>query len=225
VEFEYFAKAFPPESDKSNGLAENGDQWCATTSAGRCILGHRRRGSRATRWRLGVTIALDGPARPFLAMNDYYLLSYDCHKNFMTRIQEIFEDIVQNKRVMSSPNMPDLIYEKAVKKKKFYKNLVIYDVHRRRFSVTDYELTSVYRDPWNLWGLIGERQYYYRFVTAAPTQLTFEQARDEIVEHIWSHRWVGQTGGTKDHFRTLQATKKNMEELIEGIAFYGKWPF
>jgi hypothetical protein len=160
------------------------------------------------------------PLRPYLAMNRYYICRFD-----LPWIENLIGAIKGNNKYDRYADGRDLIYEDSLTNGRATSDATIIDINCMKFPVIGLVKKGIERDIFNLFGLIGKRRYYFTFLVGEPEQLSFEQARNEIVDHICSHRWVGQTGGTPAHFRKLQASKKNMAELIDGIAFYGKWPF
>jgi hypothetical protein len=153
-------------------------------------------------------------------MNHYYICRFG-----LPWIKNLIGAIKRNNKYNRYAGNRDLIFEDSLKMGRAALDASIIDINCMKFPITGLVTKGIERDIFNLFGLIGKRRYYFEFVTGEPKQLTFEQARSEIVEHICSHRWVGQTGGTPAHFRKLQASKENMAELIEGISFYGKWVF
>jgi hypothetical protein len=65
-----------------------------------------------------------------------------------------------------------------------------------------------------------------KYVYGPPIQLTFNEARAEIVELICSRKWYGQTGGNERHFRETRSQCKDMRDFLigeYGVGFYGHW--
>jgi hypothetical protein len=174
---------------------------------------------------MGMTLPFERPQRPYCAIAPKYILVFEKYKNCRMRAKEILEAMLDPKKIMPSPNLRYKIFEDKLKKKDLFSNTNIIDINCRKFPVTGISIKGYERDIFNLFGLIGKRRYYFEYDVGEPVQLTFEEAREEIIEHICSHRWVGQTGGSHAHFRKLHGSKKNMAELMENISFYGKWPF
>ena len=165
------------------------------------------------------------PERPYFAISPKYIVIFPAHKNWKVRIKEEIEHTLGKSKIMPSPNLRYKIFEDKLKKKDLVSNTNIIDINCQKFPVTGISTKGYERDIFNLFGLIGKRRYYFEYDVGEPVQLTFEEAREEIIEHICSHRWVGQTGGSHVHFRKLHGSKKNMAELMENISFYGKWPY
>jgi hypothetical protein len=158
---------------------------------------------------MGMKIrSLVNPQIPFLVLNEQYIMRFD------------------GRRVSS-----EAIRGFAFDDGRFKKDAMVYDVDCRKFPVT-----GAVKQGWSM-GFKGlhallnvfypppKRFYNFEFLVGEPEQLTFEQAREEIIEHICRRRWANQMGKTPDILRKDYAAKATMAELIEGIGFLGKDPF
>ncbi|HVR89832.1 MAG TPA: hypothetical protein VHG29_01905 [Novosphingobium sp.] len=105
------------------------------------------------------------------------------------------------------------------------------DVKCRKFPVLDVILI---RRSWNpfTWPfhLLCPGKYdseiKVKYIYDEPIQLTFDEARAEIVDLICGRRWHGQTGGNEKSFRESRAQCKDMRDFLVGrygIGFYGRW--
>jgi hypothetical protein len=107
---------------------------------------------------------------------------------------------------------------------KFKKDAAVIDVNCRKFPVLD--VINLGRS-WNPFEWIGKSTIIrVKYVYGDPVQMSFNEARDEIVNLICGRRWHGQTGGSEKHFRETRAACKDMRDFLDGeygISFYGKW--
>jgi hypothetical protein len=112
----------------------------------------------------------------------------------------------------------------AFLKGRFKENAVVIDVNCRKFPVLD--VIKLGRS-WNPFDLIEpDVRIRIKYIYGEPTQLTFDEARDEIVNLICGRRWHGQTGGNEKSFREQRAACKDMRDFLVGkygVGFYGKW--
>jgi hypothetical protein len=153
------------------------------------------------------------PERPFLITNRYYALCYHRYKNPWVRLKEILEDIFGPKKAQSSPNMPDTISEKGIKSGLFYKDAYIYDANFQKFKVHGFSLDGTFRGLWNLWGLVGEKQYYYKFITGYPVQMTFDELKKEVLDHMCETGLYQGGGGGPEIYRQKRENLKTIEEF------------
>ena len=112
----------------------------------------------------------------------------------------------------------------AFLKGKFKEDAVVIDVNCRKFPVLD--VVKLGRS-WNLFDLIEpDGRIRVEYIYGMPIQMTFNEARHEIVELICGKRWHGQTGGNEKSFREQRAACRDMKDFMSGrygIGFYGKW--
>jgi hypothetical protein len=148
----------------------------------------------------------DGPKYPFAIMNRHYILV---------------------------PYKEALFYEvgeRAFERGLFKEDAVVIDVNCRKFPVI--EVIKLRRT----WGLLylfpkmflRDRHLKVKYLFGEPTQLTFDEARTEIVELVCRRKWYSQTGGTEKHWRESRAKYTNMYDFLTGtygVGFYGKWVF
>jgi hypothetical protein len=122
---------------------------------------------------------------------------------------------------------------------RFKEDACIIDVNCMKFPIRD--VISLGRS-WNWRDIVWMRKALrVKYIYDAPIQLSFEQARDEIVELICSKRWFSKTQDreSEKQFRERMAMCENMRDLIMGrrvdpmlkkryhwmgaISFYGEW--
>lgn len=114
--------------------------------------------------------------------------------------------------------------ERAYHRGFFKENAVLIDVNCRRYEVLD--VLKLGRSWHPLHWFSKDPKIRVKYVFGEPIQLTFDDARQEIVDLICSRRWHGQTGGTEKSFRATRAQCKDMRDFLVGeygISFYGKW--
>jgi hypothetical protein len=146
----------------------------------------------------------EGPKYPFAIMNRHYIM------------------VAENKSIVCS------VGERAFSKGFFKEDAVVIDVNCRKFPILD--VISLGRT-WSIWNYFAhlwnkDPELSVRYVFGEPVQLTFDEARQEIVELICSRRWYGQTGGTETGWRGSRANISNMREFLigeYGVGFYGRW--
>jgi hypothetical protein len=114
--------------------------------------------------------------------------------------------------------------EQAFLRGKFKEDAVAIDVDCKKYPLLDVVNLGKSWNPLDLFAV--DRAIKVRYVFGEPVQLTFDEARHEIVELICSRKWYGQTGGTEKHFRQTRAQARDMREFLigrYGIGFYGRW--
>jgi hypothetical protein len=114
--------------------------------------------------------------------------------------------------------------ERAFQRGQFKEDAVAIDVDCKKYPLIDVISLGRSRNP--LTFSARDRLVRVEYIFGEPTQLTFDEARHEIVELICSRKWYGQTGGTEKNFRAQRAQAKDMKEFLVGqygIAFYGRW--
>ena len=146
--------------------------------------------------------------KPFLIMNHYYVAT------------------LNDVRVKSEA-ISGLAFENG----RFKRDAVIIDADCRKFLVIG-AIKTGWSKAWggtdlffNLFYPPAKRRYQFEFLVGEPEQLTFEQAREEIVEHICNRRWASHAGGSPANFHKLQAAKTNIVDVMNSIGFLGKDPF
>ncbi len=55
-----------------------------------------------------------------------------------------------------------------------------------------------------------------------PVQLSFEKARDLVMDRIMRERWYGQGGEGRDEFSRRFMSYRSMREIIDSISGYGQ---
>lgn len=134
------------------------------------------------------------------------------------------------------PRLHNSMGEKAFNRGKFKENAVVIDVNCRKFPVLD--VINIGK-AWSgsAWNPLTWPSYLFfsdsydneirvRYVYGEPIQLTFDEARAEIVDLICGRRWHGQTGASEKYFREVSAQCKDMRDFLVGeygIGFYGRW--
>ena len=103
----------------------------------------------------------------------------------------------------------------------FTKDTYVFDNRARKFKITKLHFV---RRTYDFTGLWNRRDYIkvsydYEFLK----QLTFEEVRSVVLEHICKKRWYGQTGGNQAQFREITNKCADMQALSNHVQFYGKW--
>ncbi|APG62051.1 hypothetical protein LPB140_03600 [Sphingorhabdus lutea] len=150
------------------------------------------------------------PKYPLLMMNDYYIINFDqplpWHKTLFIDHYYGYLSIT--------------VSVKGFKSGKFIKNAYVIDVHCRKFPVLGVKKLRQYRKLLTKLGLNSLPKYYIEYIYGDPIQLTFKEVREEIFNLVVSRRWYG-----PKNYRKYIASFRNMEELIDGISFHGRWQF
>jgi hypothetical protein len=124
---------------------------------------------------------------------------------------------------------------------RFKEDAYIVDIDCWKFPIAD--VISTGRN-WNFWDIMflsafGRKQKVkVKYIYHTPTKLTFDEAREEIVELICKRGWFSKTQDRESEksFRARMAKCVNMHDLIVGrkdpdpkgtyiggISFYGEW--
>jgi dTDP-4-amino-4,6-dideoxygalactose transaminase len=64
-----------------------------------------------------------------------------------------------------------------------------------------------------------------KYVFSEPIQLTFDEAKINIIDYIIEKGWYTQGWQNKEQFRREFMAYSSMRELLASISFYGKWVF
>lgn len=146
-----------------------------------------------------------GPNIPFVLMNRHHILLFD-RGSFL---------LDGSWKKMG---------ERAFQRGHFKEDAFAIDVDCKKYKLLD--VINLGRT-WNFWGFLAKDPLIrVKYVYGDPVQLSFEEARHEIVELICSRKWYSQTGGSEKHFRETRAQAKGMKEFLVGeygIGFYGRW--
>jgi hypothetical protein len=108
------------------------------------------------------------------------------------------------------------VFERDFEQRKLEQNIKIIDIDCWEFPIID--VLNLGRR-WELWSMLGSNsRVKVRYIYDTPVKVTFEQAREEIVELICRKRWFSKT---QDHesekqFRERMALCENMRDLIIG---------
>lgn len=62
------------------------------------------------------------------------------------------------------------------------------------------------------------------YVFGEPTQMTFDEMRDLLVERVVAMRKTGQNGETEAQFRARNAAYTDVTEFINSVGLMGTWP-
>jgi hypothetical protein len=165
------------------------------------------------------------PTLPFIRMNRYHILQFSLDE---PDSRKAYQD--------SFPKMPTSDFEDG----RFKEDAFIVDVNCWKFPIRDVVNLGPSRDFWDIFwcSKMVKVQYLYDI----PIKLSFEQAREEIVELICSKRWFSKTQDreSQKQFRERMEMCENMHDLIVGapntdlksrkrfqwiggLSFYGEW--
>jgi hypothetical protein len=168
------------------------------------------------------------PRIPYLVMNNSYACRLTGERGFQKWNQTIRQCALNDGRFKEDA------FIIAIECKKY----VVTDAIKLGFCFSPYEFFGIF----NMLSSRKNRVYDFEFLTEPLESLTFEQAREQIIEHICKYRLLHGSGEGEKTFRTRMARCENMSELlvgrpntdpktikkfqwIGGISFYGKWPF
>jgi hypothetical protein len=169
--------------------------------------------------------ARNEPSWPFLRLNWHHIARFS--------LQNSDEKAVYRSLFLK-------MQEKDLEDGRFKEGASIIDINCRRFPVHDVVNLGPSRDFWDfVW---GKKKVKVQYVYDTPIQLTFNEAREEIVELICERRWFSKTQDreSQKQFRERMALCENMHDLIVGrpntdpktrrrfqwiggISFYGEW--
>lgn len=112
--------------------------------------------------------------------------------------------------------MPELFFERGG----FEGETSLLDLNCKKFVVLEIEKR---RRSWDLDYLLGpHKMYVVEYKISQPTQLSFEQARDTVMQLILRKRWYGQGGESREEFSRRFTSYRSMQEAIDSISGYGK---
>jgi hypothetical protein len=165
------------------------------------------------------------PTLPFLRLNKYHVAAFK------------FDDSVERslfKRTFPKMRRPE--FESG----RFKEDAYFIDITCTKFPILDVVCLGPSRNLWDV--IFGQDYVKVQYIFGAPVQLTFDQAREEVVELICSKRWFSKTQDreSEKQFRERMALCENMNDLIMGrrntdpktnkrfhwigvISFYGEW--
>lgn len=147
------------------------------------------------------------PTYPFALLNEYHV---------------IVPHTLKQHRIMG---------ENALINGKFKKGASVIDVNCQRFPILDVTKKRISFNPLNIVPYVILPNKYDKIILVEymydnPIQLSFDEARNEIVDLICLHGWYRQTGGTEKQFRETRGLARNMSEFLTGeygVGFYGDW--
>ena len=140
-----------------------------------------------------------GPRIPCLVMNQYYMVGWTDGGST---------------RIMS---------ERGFLNGRFKEGAVAIDVECRKFPVVD--VINLGR-PWNplIWSW-RHKMIRARYFFGPAVQLTFDEARKEIVDLVCRRGWWSASYENEQQFKARNAEYTNMPDLLKTISFKGKWVF
>lgn len=165
------------------------------------------------------------PSAPFLRMNAYHVVGFSKDNKDIRRLSEDGY-FTFNKRYLELGKIKEGTF--------------IIDLECWKFPILDIQVLGPY---WDLWDAFGHRNLVkVKYLYGTPTQLSFDQAREEVVELIVRMRWYSKTQDreSEKQFRERMSLCENMQDLIigkpntdpltrkryqwiGGISFYGEW--
>jgi hypothetical protein len=97
----------------------------------------------------------------------------------------------------------------------------ILDQECQRFDVLRIEKV---RRSWDLDYLFfgPHKMFVVEYEIGEPVQLSFEEARDLVMERILRKRWYGQGGESREKFSKRFMSYRSMKEIIDSISGYGQ---
>jgi hypothetical protein len=147
------------------------------------------------------------PEVPFLRYNEYHVLRFD---RSTSEGRSLYIQLYLKMRRGD--------YELGRFKEKAY----VMDANCRKFPILDVINLGKSFDIADL--IFNQDKVKVKYIFDTPIQLTFEQAREEIVEHICSKTWLRRPGQREGEqkFRERMGMCENMHELIMGRRIYDK---
>ena len=67
-----------------------------------------------------------------------------------------------------------------------------------------------------------QKMFIVEYDIGQPVQLSFEEARDLVMERIMRKRWYGQGGERREEFSKRFMSYRSMKEIIDSISGYGQ---
>jgi hypothetical protein len=164
------------------------------------------------------------PTLPFLRMNRYHIAGFNLDDPYDKKDYEL-----------SIPKMRRSDFEDG----RFKEDACIIDINCWKFPIRDVVSLGPSRDFWEI--IWRKDRVKVQYIYDTPIKLTFDEAREEIVELICSKRWFSKTQDreSEKQFRERSALCENMRDLIigrqvasgskakyhwiGGISHYGEW--
>ena len=165
------------------------------------------------------------PTLPFLRMNRYHVIRFSLEDRYERKAYDL-----------GFPKMLVGDFEDA----RFKEDACIIDINCWKFPILDVLSSGPTRDFWDIFWRVKNVNVQYLY--GKPIKLTFEQAREEIVELICERRWFSknQDRESQKQFRERMTLCDNMHDLIVGrpnndpmsrkrfqwiggISSYGEW--
>lgn len=96
----------------------------------------------------------------------------------------------------------------------------IIDVNCRKSDVLKIEKQ---RRSWDLLYFLGgpHKMYVVDYEIGPPTHLSFDQAKNILIELILRKRWYAQGGESRDEFTERFRSYESMKEIMDSISAYG----
>ena len=165
------------------------------------------------------------PRFPALLMNEHFIILWRSDCTWL------------NVNLLRTTYMvPCMMAEKAFWNGRFRRRAVLIDIDCKRFPVIGAVNKGVTRNPLHF--SCKHRIVRVGYVFGEPTQLTYDEARSEIVELVCRRRWHHQARRSEKQFRAFCAGFADMREFLLGkrptkddpfrgpaVSFYGRWLF
>jgi len=183
---------------------------CSTPTIGASSVFRKQRVLfRVERWHRNGSLGR-GRSEVWLSMMRLTDLNYP-----ILRINE--RGVLTVKRPRSLRLMPEVFFKKGG----FKGQTFILDAECQRFDVQRIEKI---RRSWNLFYLLGgpQKMFVVEYDIGQPVQLSFEEARDLVMERIMRKRWYGQGGERREEFSKRFMSYRSMKEIIDSISGYGQ---
>ena len=120
------------------------------------------------------------------------------------------------KKARSLRLMPELFFKKGGVKAPVF----ILDAECQRFDVVRIDKV---RRSWDLDYFFGpHKMFVVEYEIDEPSQLSFEAARQLVMERIIHKRWYGQGGESREKFSKRFMNYRSMREIIDSISGYGQ---
>jgi hypothetical protein len=124
--------------------------------------------------------------------------------------------VLRVKKANKLKRMPEPYFERGG----FKGNTSILDLNCQKFDVLNIRKL---RRSWDLDYLLGpHKMYVVDYEIGPPIQLSFEQARDMVMELIIEKRWYAQGGESREQFTKRFMSYRSMREVIDSISGYGQ---
>jgi hypothetical protein len=163
------------------------------------------------------------PTLPFLRINEYHVYRFSLDDPYEKKVY-----------AMSFPQMLKADFDDGC----FKEEAFIIDTNCWKFPIRDVVCLGTSRSVGNFLRNPFVKRVKVKYIYGPPVKLTFDKAREEVVELICRKTWFSKTQDreSQESFRTRMAKCENMRDLIVGrrdpnpkgtyiggISFYGGW--